>query len=157
MATHSTAFTWSIIFSFLFLFLTFSFTSLFPPFMSPVAPYFPIPIPDPSCHASTAPCFTSHSLIVPVALLHLFGLLPPTAQVITRQGRPLQDASYKHSSAAYLWISDIINCSRDVTGMSAMAAAVGDGSTHLLSLSKVTRVTAPPVPSKQTLIYISTH
>lgn len=141
----------SFLISYLFFYISLS--SL----MSPVAPYFPVPIPDPSCHASTAPCFTSHSLIVPVALLHLFGLLPPTAQVITRQGRPLQDASYKHSSAAYLWISDIINCSRDVTGMSAMAAAVGDGSTHLLSLSKVTRVTAPPVPSKQTLIYISTH
>lgn len=157
MATHSIAFTWSIIFSFLFLFLTFSFTSLFPPFMSPVAPSFPIPISDPSCHASTAPCFTSHSLIAPVALLHLFGLLPPTAQVITRQGRPLQDASYNHSSAVYLWISDITNCSSDVTVLSTTAAAMGDGSTHLLSLSKVTCATAPPVPSKQTLIYISTH
>lgn len=159
MATHSIALAWSATFSFLFLFLTFS--SFLPPWV-----LLPLPSPFPflTLLAMPAPpCSTSHSLPGPVALLHLFGLLPPQPRwQPDKAGHWKMPAPSIPQQPLSAFQTEQTAAGSDLTVISAVAAAVGDptyvgGPTYLLSLSKVTCATAPAVLSKMTLIYISTH
>lgn len=164
MAAHSLPLTWSITFSFLFWFPTSSFTFFFLPSCALLP--FPAPSPVlallfmPSVHPIPLSHFLSHhthSQALQSYTISLGCCLPQARWLPSKVDQQKMPAiSMPQQLISGFQIQQTVTGS-DVPEMFAVAAVVGYGPTHLLSLSEVPWATAPPVLSKMTLIYMSVN